>query len=339
MFRHSAELARRGLLQRRSRWRAILPHAIANRLAAMAPQNIAPNTIENCFDCSGRERLLTSFSRRLGYLNGNREAESIVKKWFTINGLLSGLPDSDELGHTLFRNIAPVDPEETLRAFERVVRNPPDPEVVSRCNRYLPLLRSLAYDPTLFERCAALMVSIAEATNIKDDEDHEAVRIFTSLFPIYFSGTHAAIEQRLARLKNLLLSPDVKKRTLSLTESGQHLKPYISLPVGISTLERTRATLALGPAIGMILNIRFGNAAPGRGDCLLGPSGGTQGGRHIIPENSVAFGALRRCTTILSASSPARRKEFLECGLDAVAKPCIMTAVASLRRSLIGLHG
>ena len=92
MFRHSAELARRGLLQREAVGGAILPHAIANRLAAMALQNIAPNTIENCFDCSGRERLLTSFSRRLGYLNGNREAESIVKKWFTINGLLKRPP-------------------------------------------------------------------------------------------------------------------------------------------------------------------------------------------------------------------------------------------------------
>ena len=227
-----------------------------------------------------------------------------------------------------------------MRAFERVVRNPPDPEVVSRCNRYLPLLRSLAYDPTLFERCAALMVSIAEATNIKDDEDHEAVRIFASLFPIYFSGTHATIEQRLALLKNLLLSPDVKKRTLGVAglraaleavhftpggnfDFGAHSRDYGSWPRNRNDIERWFSqTLRLAEEIACSDQA----VAPRVADTLS--------------RNSVAFGALRRCTTILSASSTASQERIS--GVRAgsrYAKPCIMTAVASLRRSLIGLHG
>jgi hypothetical protein len=216
MFRHCAELERRRLVQRRGRWRAILPHAIADRLASMALQNIPPNTIESTFNRADRERLLKSFSRRVGYLNGNREAQSIAQNWLGADGLLRSLPDFNDLGHTLFRNIAPTDPEETLRAFERVLRNPADFGLASRCNRYLRLLRSLAYDPVLFERCTTLMVTIAEATNVNDDEEHEDVKIFASLFPMCFSGTHATIEQRLGVLKGLLFSSESKKRTLGV---------------------------------------------------------------------------------------------------------------------------
>ena len=81
--------------------------------------------------------------------------------------------------------------------------------------RYLPLLRSLAYDAALFERCIRLIVRIVESGNGEDDSD-EGRRIFTSLFPIHFSGTHATIEQRLAVIRRLTLSEDPKKRTLGL---------------------------------------------------------------------------------------------------------------------------
>ena len=41
-FRNIAELERRGLLQKRGKWRAVLPHAIANRLASCALRFIHP---------------------------------------------------------------------------------------------------------------------------------------------------------------------------------------------------------------------------------------------------------------------------------------------------------
>jgi hypothetical protein len=84
---------------------------------------------------------------------------------------------------------------------------------VTTSKRYLPLLRSLAYDAALFERCIGLIVRITESGNVEDEEGR---RIFTSLFPIYFSGTHATIEQRLAIIRRLTLSEDPEKRTLGL---------------------------------------------------------------------------------------------------------------------------
>jgi len=128
MFRHSAELQRRGLIQRRGPWRAVLPHAIANRLAAMALENIPPNAIEECFLHEGRGRMLKSLSRRLNYLSDSKEARSIVVKWLGQGGLLgnpAGLNDPD---YAIFTNIAPVSPEDALLALERTLIGPQETE-------------------------------------------------------------------------------------------------------------------------------------------------------------------------------------------------------------------
>ena len=82
VFRHVAELRRRDLVQQRGVWRAVLPHAIANRLAALALQNIPFGAIEAKLVNGAPERLLRSFSRRLGYLHASQEALGIVEQWF-----------------------------------------------------------------------------------------------------------------------------------------------------------------------------------------------------------------------------------------------------------------
>ena len=124
MFKHSAELERRGLVQRRGRMRAVLPHAIANRLAAMALQNIPPSAIESCFMLNGRERMLKSFSRRLGYLNDSLQARSIVSGWLSPGGMLEKPEELNDLGYAIFLNVAPVEPERALSALERSLLGP-----------------------------------------------------------------------------------------------------------------------------------------------------------------------------------------------------------------------
>ena len=60
MFQGSAELLRRGLVQRRGVWRAVLPQAIANRLAARALQDNPAVNIENNLMNGAPERLVKS---------------------------------------------------------------------------------------------------------------------------------------------------------------------------------------------------------------------------------------------------------------------------------------
>jgi hypothetical protein len=74
LYRSVAELLRRDLAQQRGQWRAVLPHAIANRLAAVALQDLPPAAIEAQLINGASERLLGSFSRRLGYLDSSPQA-------------------------------------------------------------------------------------------------------------------------------------------------------------------------------------------------------------------------------------------------------------------------
>jgi hypothetical protein len=94
---------------------------------------------------------------------------------------------------------------------------------VSNLGRYLRLVRSLAYDAALFERCVALIVNIIDSENIDDDSKEER-RIFASLFPIYFSGTHATIEQRLSVIRSLMLSENTKRCKLGVAALGAALE-------------------------------------------------------------------------------------------------------------------
>ena len=90
-------------------------------------------------------------------------------------------------------------------------------------SRHLPLLRSLAYDPALFERSVHVLARVAtESTN--EREAKEASDTFMSLFTICLSGTHATIEQRLGVIEWLLRSVEVKSRTLGLAALDEVLE-------------------------------------------------------------------------------------------------------------------
>jgi hypothetical protein len=214
VYGNVAELHRRGLVQRRSVWRAVLPQAIANRLAATALQNIPADQIENRI-CNSSERLLRSFSRRLGYLHASNEATPIVRKWLGSGGKLGEVAALNDLGRAMLQNVAPAAPEAALAALERAVLGQEGDEALQRCDHYVRLLRSLAYDADLFDRCVAVMLKLAEAGDLSA-QSNEARGAFASLFTIYLSGTHAPIEQRLQIIETLLLSDNAKRRGLGL---------------------------------------------------------------------------------------------------------------------------
>ena len=77
------------------------------------------------------------------------------------------------------------------------------------------MLRSLAYEAGSFERCIRLLKSIV-LPEYQIDTASEQAKVFTSLFSPYLSGTHATVEQRLAVIKEMLVSGDEKERALGL---------------------------------------------------------------------------------------------------------------------------
>lgn len=221
-YRHVGELIRRDLVQQRGVWRAVLPHAIANRLAARALEETPYDLIYQQLIKGGTERLARSFSRRLSFLHDHPKAIAIVEKWFAPDGLLGDVATLNDLGRAMFKNVAPVLPEAALTALERVGSCHPDvAPMVWRLHR--SLIRSLAYDAPLFERCAQVLARAATQST-EEREAKEVSDTFTSLFPIYLSGTHATIEQRLSMIERLLKSGEIQVLTLGLAALDKALQ-------------------------------------------------------------------------------------------------------------------
>jgi hypothetical protein len=199
-----AELQRRMLVQKRSIWRALLPHALAHRLAKQALQDIPRDIIRTKFINVAPERLLKSFSRRLGCLHDSQEAQEIVHGWVTDDNWLSKIENLNELGLVLLDNVAPVNPEATLDAIEKAVAR--TPEILSDTHRHhspiVRLLRSLAYDPALFDR-AVRLISVAASSKESSNNTADAINIYKSLFFLWLSGTHATVEQRTTFVKRI----------------------------------------------------------------------------------------------------------------------------------------
>jgi hypothetical protein len=222
LFAAAVELNRRDLMQERGPWRAVLPHAIANRLAKRALQNIPRDSVSQRLVAHAPTRLLRSFSRRLGYLDGSKEAKAIVEAWLAPGGLLADPATLNELGQAIFTNVAPVAPEATLSALERVLDGAEEP-TLRACNHFAPLLRSLAYAPGLFERAVSLLVRLVRLQEA-DGPSERAADVLTSLFLIVMSGTHAPVDMRLKVVAQLLTSGDQATRALGVSTLHAMLK-------------------------------------------------------------------------------------------------------------------
>lgn len=219
LYRHIRELKARDLVQQRSKWRALLPHALANKLARHALDRLVQNRIIEALITRAPERLAQSFSRRIGYLHDCEVAQSIVTTWLSDRGLLSELSTMGPVQLAMFHNIAPVNPGATLASLERGL-NGSASNVIGDLNhpaRYqiALLLRSLAFDPELFDRASTLLArfGVAEPPN----HNHNATgRLFKELFWIHLSGTHAPLHQRLRMADGFLGASDQSYRECGL---------------------------------------------------------------------------------------------------------------------------
>ena len=110
-LRNVVQLQRRGLVQQRGKWRAVLPHAISNRLAANAVEMYPPELLNRLVVDDASDRVARSFSRRLGYLHESKRAAELVSSWLKPHGRLGGLAKLNDLDRAIFSNVAPVSEE------------------------------------------------------------------------------------------------------------------------------------------------------------------------------------------------------------------------------------
>ena len=227
LYRDIKEIEDRHLIQSRRYWKAVLPHALANKLAQSALRKIPLDRLLSAFEAKAPERLLQSFSRRLGYLHESEEAISIAKRWLAPDGLLGNLSQIDRLKINILHNITPICPEVALFAIERTAKDDDSNQFLSHDNLYAKeishLLRALAYDPTHFKRAVTLLCKMTLTERRKEDRD--SIRhLINSLFYIKLSGTHATIEQRLVIIKQFINANDDEQQDLGLSLLDSALK-------------------------------------------------------------------------------------------------------------------
>jgi len=197
---HVAELHRRGLVQRRDVWCALLPQALALHLAREALEGLLPHVLEQSLR-QAPPRLMRSFTRQLGLLHDSPQAQALVKQWLAPGGRPCdpSVFSKDEMDW--FLNLAPVDPSSTLSALEQADL----PHEGAQRSRLVNLCMTLAYDADLFPRAVRLVARwLPEACH---DDNQER---FRRLFQLLASGTQADLAARLGMVRELLcpeLSP------------------------------------------------------------------------------------------------------------------------------------
>ncbi len=210
-----ATLKQRKLVQSRSKWRALLPQALAHKLAKEALQTSPQGFLITQFRERAPKRLLKSFARRLGGLHDSSEARSIVECWLGTNGWLSSIENLSDFELAVLHKIAPVMPESVLEIIKFAEDR--NPKLLSREAKYregtLHLLRSISYDSTLFDDAIEI---IAKLVPNDANDVNAATGVYKSLFFIYLSGTLAPPEQRANFLRTLLQNPTPKDCKLFL---------------------------------------------------------------------------------------------------------------------------
>lgn len=233
LYRDVAELKNRGLVQARNVWRAVLPHAIANRLAKSALNSIPSQTVINTFLSSDSERLITSFSRRLSYLHDCEPAVRIAEGWLRPDGWIGAANcNLNSFGQGIFFNVAPIAPEATLIVLERAAYESNGLARLPK-NDLVRLLKHLAYEAALFQRSANLLSRLALLEDPKTNDGDSARAALRTLFQIHYSGTHAPVQVRANMIDELISSTIQTEQVL-----------------GIDLLEATLATHSFLPSHG-----------------------------------------------------------------------------------------
>lgn len=227
LYRDVAELKNRGLVQARSIWRAILPQAIANQLAKSALNSMPNQNIVAAFLTSQSERLIKSFSHRLGYLHDCEPAIEIAEEWLKPDGWLGTTNcNFNPLGFAVFENIAPIAPETTLTMLERASNADNDGLKRLHNNAFIRLLRHLAYEEKLFQRSARLLSKLAVLEKPNTNDGGSARRILSTLFHIFLSGTHAPAHIRATIIEELLGSISEAEQEIGLNLLEASLKTH-----------------------------------------------------------------------------------------------------------------
>ncbi|MEQ1161307.1 hypothetical protein ABLT50_15730 [Acinetobacter calcoaceticus] len=199
-------LKKKDIVQQRGKWRAILPHALANHLAKEVISTKLGKQIDQ-FAKKMPARLQTSFIKRLSYLHDVPKVKDLANLWLSNDGwlgekILKGTYDSQDL--VKVRLLSLISEDQLLALIEQ--KHELDEKFLTRENPHFielsRLIRSLAYQKHNFKKAFQLLIYFAK--DEKEGEKNNSIRDLTiSLFRLYTSETLADLEQKKEVLNEL----------------------------------------------------------------------------------------------------------------------------------------
>jgi hypothetical protein len=237
VFSHVSELHRRRLVQKRAIWRALLPHALAHKLAKQALEDFPTSFVKEALIDRAPERLTRSFSKRIGCLHDSNDAKKIVHEWLGKDDFLKLIAIGDKQSIVILENVAPVDPEACLEFLKKLFSSYSVTELDSSTRDSIAsLLRALAFDVSMFNEASKMICTLA-GESAKTNNTGDSQNVFSSLFYLYLSGTEAGPEQRVQLLRKLAKSDSVgsKERVLEALDAmltSSHFSSFQSFEFG-----------------------------------------------------------------------------------------------------------
>lgn len=242
IYSHGQALRERHLIEDRGRWWAVLPEAIANRLASIALSRMSPEAIIDAFRPTTLPRLFLSLAHRLSYLHDSDRAVEFAKSWLSKDGPLSDLSNLDGENAEVICYAAAIIPGPVLRKIEAwLAEAPQEPQAEQTehtkesdllvVGSIMNALTVIACEEGMFGRCIDALALLAR-------RQHEllsvAVRALAlRLFSFSFRWIRPGIKDRFAIICRYLQSDDpsrqIEGRTMLL--SALHLRsPFKYFP-------------------------------------------------------------------------------------------------------------
>lgn len=207
------ELRIRQIVQKRGNMRAVLPHALANKLAInflnRYPTEILVDRISN------NERLLISFFRRIKFLHSCNKVLDLAENY------LDKLTDDDLINADdslieILKCINILHPGKMLHRIQNINNQ----TFFSRENYHfydwIRMLGYCAYEEKYFYRAISLLIRFALTEKV--GTNNNSIRdILSNFFHICLSYTHASLKIRLEVIDELLNSEEDDKKQLGLT--------------------------------------------------------------------------------------------------------------------------
>lgn len=222
-------LKSKDIIQQRGKWRAILPHALANHLAKELISTKLVKQIDQ-FTKSMPARLQTSFIKRLSYLHDVPKVKEVVNLWLSNDGwlgkkFLNDTYDSQDL--VKIRLLSLIAEDQSLALIEQ--KHVLDKKFLTRENPHFVdlsrLIRSLAYQKHNFKNAFELLVYFAK--DEKENEKNNSIRdLVTSLFRLYTSETLADLEQKKEILNKLKSQEEYQSILLDCISTALNFHEY-----------------------------------------------------------------------------------------------------------------